>query len=356
MIGYYAHQHGSGHCNFAEIFSEVFRDEMVVFTSQTFEFSKNSKIFKLADENPDGSAFTGNQIEPPSYLHYSPVGQQSIKVRSLQLLKHIVELDIHFLIVDVSAEISALCRAASVPYAYVRLPGERNDSAHLEAYKGAVFLLAYFPRNFEMDSTPDWVKKKTIYLGFLSKKNHGCGTRELSHRIQQITVISGNGGNKNLQHFIPKLLERFEEAKIKLLGNYENQYSNSRLHYFGFIRQPEKEILGSDLIVANCGLNTVSELTQIPIPYIAIPEDRPFDEQKTIAKLLYRNKLAIDYETILNLSDQEILNYTKMIEHNQGKENLLRFKQLLFENNRALPRIPEFFEKQAQTKNYEFQG
>ncbi len=349
MIGYYAHQHGSGHCNYAEIFSKIFIEEMVIFTSYEYDFSGKSKLIKLADENPDGSYFKQNQIAPPGYLHYSPVGQKSIKKRSLQLLQNIVEMKIDLLIVDVSAEIAALARASSIPYAYVRLPGERNDSAHLEAFKGAVFTLAYFPESFEISTTPEWLRKKTIYLGFLSRKISGMNDEKPETKIKKITVLSGKGGNENLQNAIPLLLEKFTYARIILLGEYEEIRDNDRLEYKGFINDPEKEIQNSDLVVANCGLNTVSELSQLQIPYVAIPESRPFEEQEIMAEILYSKRLALALNELPFITDEEIFNFNKNIIENETDKNLNLFKQLIKDEREAYPRYSGIIQKDKTT-------
>lgn len=355
MIGYYAHQHGSGHCNYAEIFSGIFKKEMAIFTSYKYDFSGKSKLIKLADENPDGSVFHQNQVSPPGYLHYSPVGQNSIRKRSLQLLQCIVAMEIDLLIVDVSAEIAALSRASSIPYAYVRLPGERNDLAHLEAFKGAVFTLAYFPESFEIPSTPQWLRKKTIYLGFLSRKIFSTNIEKAKTKIDKITVLSGKGGNENLQNSIPFLLDRFTEAQIALLGEYNETLENDRLDYNGFINDPETEIHNSDLVVANCGLNTVSELLQLQIPYVAIPEHRPFEEQEAMAEMLHRKGLALKLDQLSWLTDQEILNCKRIPVENETDKNLKLFKQLVKDERQAYPGIPELFRKKKEKSIYELQ-
>lgn len=355
MLGYYAHQHGSGHCNYAETFSGIFQKEMAIFTSYEYNFSGTSKCIKLADENPDGSSFQQNQIEPPRYLHYSPVGQNSIKERSLQLLQNLVEMNIGLLIVDVSVEIAALSRAASMPYAYVRLPGQRNDLAHIEAFKGAVFTLAYFPESFEMASTPDWLRQKTVYLGFISNKSLERHKKQTKTQIEKITVLSGNGGNEKLHNSIPLLLERFADARITLLGRYPKKYNDKRLNYKGFIGDTQSEINNSDLVVANCGLNTVSELTQFPIPYVAIPEHRPFSEQITMAELLYSKAMALKPEQLSVLTDQDVIHFKGKCLENETEKHLRLFRQLIKDSSEAYPRIPEIFKEKMKSSIYELQ-
>ena len=105
MIGYYAHQHGSGHLNFARLFAKVFGDEICTFSSLKKPEALKGQFVQLADENPDGTASEENQIAEPDYLHYSPVGQRSIQLRSAQILKEVVERNIKLMIVDHSFDV-----------------------------------------------------------------------------------------------------------------------------------------------------------------------------------------------------------------------------------------------------------
>ena len=112
MIGYYAHQHGSGHLNFARLFAKVFENEICTFSSLKKPEALKGQFVRLADENPDGTASFTNQIAEPDYLHYSPVGQRSIQLRSAQILQEVVERNIQFMVVDVSVDekfINTLC-------------------------------------------------------------------------------------------------------------------------------------------------------------------------------------------------------------------------------------------------------
>jgi hypothetical protein len=350
MLAYYAHQHGSGHSKFADLFAEIFKENQIILTSYDHNFSGNSKVIMLPNENPDGTACETNQVAPPDYLHYSPVGQRSIQQRSLLLLRSLLENDTKLLIVDVSVEVAALARAASIPYAYVRLPGIRNDQGHLQAFKAATFLLAYFPESFEDDSVPDWVKNKTVYFDFLKGKKLSYSPDKDVDKIERMVVISGKGGNENLHKFLPVLLERFPYAQIKVLGEFKEQHSSPKLEYAGFVDQPEVEINKAQVVVANCGLNTVSELTGIPIPFIAIPEDRPFEEQKFMQRALVKLQLAVDPEKLFELNDKEILNYNNTYNSN-GLENLKSFKVLMEKNQFALPTLPNLFRKEQNHTN-----
>ena len=352
MIGYYAHQHGSGHCRYGELLANYFQDDITVLTSYDYQFPELAHYIKLEDENPDGSTYQQNQVEPPHYLHYSPVGQNSIQKRSLQLLQTIIDRNIKLLIVDVSAEIAALARSSSIPYAYIKLPGDRGDKGHLAAFQGAVFVIAYYPENFEDPGTPEWLRNKTIYLGFQSKNTFSPDFKQ-AEKIENITVISGKGGNENLRKSLPDIVRRFKNANFNVFGDFEGQTEFPNVQYKGFVEDIKSYLSDSDLIIANCGMNTVSEILLLKKPFMAIPEKRPFEEQTSMALNLVQNGLALDIEMIKQIPDSEILNFPKSTIKDSSMD-LETFKILLMQNLKALPTIPQKFREFKRSKTYEY--
>lgn len=310
MLSYYAHHHGSGHCNYAQIFSKAFDYESVIFTSSNFQFNPNVKIEKLASEDPDGTGTDQKFIPPPAYLHYSPVGQKTIQHRSAQILNRIIREEVKLLIIDVSAEIAALARSASIPYSYVRLPGERNDPGHLQAFQGAVFLLAYFPEAFESPNTPTWVKEKTIYLGFFNRfsKIEYLKFKSQNNYIKNVVVLSGKGGNEELLKALSRLQKRFHYSEINVYGAEDLRLQQGNLRFKKPTINLLKTLERADLIVANCGLNLTSEILETGKPFLSIPETRPFNEQEYMHAFLMRNKLALDLDYIENNDDSTIQN------------------------------------------------
>lgn len=177
-IGYYAHHHGSGHCRQADKLAALLplelQQQLTVFTSLSadayrFVTITEAQIVRLSaeDERPDNVlAGRAGQYWQPSSLHYSPVGNTNIQTRSWQILDTIRQRQIDLMIIDVSVEVAMLCRVASVPYLYVRLAGIRDDTPHVNAFTGALGLLAPYPSVLEALMTPDWVRQKRCILIF----------------------------------------------------------------------------------------------------------------------------------------------------------------------------------------------
>ncbi len=290
MIGYYAHSHGSGHCNYAQMFSRVFGDTMTVFTDRKYSFEDNVHVVRLPNEDTDGTEFDRAAFPEPRALHYAPLNLRKITERNCSLLDEIIRKDIKLLIVDVSVEIAMLARTSSVPYAYVRLHGNRSDIPHLNAYEGASFLLAYFPEEMEDRDTPKWIRKKTVYLGFLSRYMFGSeiSQRPIEFKRQGKPIllhISGFGGSLPLD--FSGLSSRYD---IYSVGPGRIRSQHSQIVSIGVVKSTKPFIEHADVILAACGSNTISEILSLGKTFVAVPENRPYEEHEVAAKNL--NRLA----------------------------------------------------------------
>lgn len=307
MIAYYAHQHGNGHSNYAQIFAKSAGFKMPVFTSSKFKFDPLVEVLYMPAEDPDGTGVNADIIPPPDYLHYSPVGQKSIQERSAFFLKEVINRSISLVIVDLSVEIAALCRSSSIPYAYVRLPGKRDDPGHLQAFQGATFLLAYYPAELDGPDVPQWIKRKTIYMGFFSKFiNSKLYRAENSHTVR---VFTGNGGNNNLIKQLSNIGNRFKGHAVEIYGmGTDSAYIDAEnLSFMGIHEDPAVIMKDAAVLVANCGLNLTSEILSLGRSFISIPEDRPYGEQNSMHQFLTASGLALDMKN--NWSFEELADY-----------------------------------------------
>ncbi len=307
MLAYYSHSQGCGHSRFAALMSEYFKGKFKVFTSCPYYFEPGVPIVKLPTEDPDGTGIPAGKMPAPEYLHYSPVNQESIKNRSLKLLTGLINSHVQLLIVDVSVEVAALARVSSIPYAYVRLPGNRNDPAHIQAFQGAVFLLAYYPEEFEPEDTPKWVREKTIYLGFQSRFQFETTVKP--SQLSNILLAIGKGGSENIQKTLDKIQQRFSTAEITAIGDFEKNIPERfpKIHFPGFVDNVQAYIEKADLVVASCGLNSIGEILASGKPFICIPEKRPFQEQHISFQNLKRRNHVLDIDEILEMNDKELL-------------------------------------------------
>ncbi len=334
-LGYYAHHHGSGHCRqidkLAALLPTEARQQLTVFTSltsdaYTFAAIDEAQVVRLPAEDEradDVLAGRAGQYWQPASLHYSPVGNSDIQQRSHKILDTIYQRHIDLMVVDVSVEVAMLCRAASVPYLYVRLPGIRDDEPHLNAFAGALALLAPYPRTLESAMTPDWLAQKTLYLDFINTQQRDAQTYQdfIKHLMQLITdkkalslmlndkdkdtptivtVIKGYGGHQAIDATLPELRQLLPYAFIISLGPIDED----KRHYVDIavdVSDVTPFIEHSDYLLMACGLNAVAQAYDYATPLVVLPDDRPHQEQEVMAEALIAQGRAFSWQQFKDL-------------------------------------------------------
>ena len=349
-IGYYAHHHGSGHCRQADKLAALLpnnaRSQLTVFTSldiNSYRFTAidEQQIVRLNAEDErldDILAGRAGEYWQPASLHYSPVGNGDIQKRSHQILDTIFQRKIDLMIIDVSVEVAMLCRAASIPYLYVRLPGIRDDAPHLGAFAGALALLTPYPKALESVQTSEWICDKTLYLDFIySQKADSCtyesfidilaklsvdnetsvskSTRlpsveaKLTDKSKAttpiITVIKGYGGHKAIDEKLPELRALLPNALIISLGPIDDD-KRCYVDISTEVDDVTPFICHSDYLMMACGLNAVAQAYHYDTPLIVVPDDRPHNEQAVMAEALVAQNKALNWQqfkTLMSVND-----------------------------------------------------
>ena len=349
-IGYYAHHHGSGHCRQADKLATLLpndaRTQLTVFTSldiDSYRFTTidEQQIVRLnaEDERPDDIlAGRAGEYWQPASLHYSPVGNSDIQKRSHQILDTIFQRKIDLMIIDVSVEVAMLCRAASIPYLYVRLPGIRDDAPHLGAFTGALALLAPYPKALESAQTSEWICDKTLYLDFIYSQKSESYTYESfidiltklsvdqensdlkstnlpsikaqlidksEATIPIITVIKGYGGHKAIDEKLPELRSLLPNALIVSLGPIDDD-KRCYVDISAEVDDVTPFICHSDYLMMACGLNAVAQAYHYDTPLIVVPDDRPHNEQAVMAEALVAQNKALNWQqfkTLMSVND-----------------------------------------------------
>ncbi|MHA1178786.1 hypothetical protein [Psychrobacter faecalis] len=327
-LGYYAHHHGSGHCRqidkLAALLPAEARQQLTVFTSvtsdtYTFAAIDEGRIVRLPAEDEradDVLAGRAGQYWQPASLHYSPVGNSDIQQRSHKILDTIHQRHIDLMVVDVSVEVAMLCRAASVPYLYVRLPGIRDDEPHLNAFAGAVALFAPYPRTLESAMTPDWLAKKTLYLDFINiEQRNAQNYQDFIKNLMQlttdeealssmlegkntptiVTVIKGYGGHQAIDAKLPELRQLLPHAFIISLGPIDDD----KRHYVDIaadVNDVTPFIEHSNYLLMACGLNAVAQAYDYATALVVLPDDRPHQEQEVMAEALIAQGRALSWQ------------------------------------------------------------
>ncbi|WP_296403752.1 hypothetical protein [Psychrobacter sp.] len=323
-IGYYAHHHGSGHCRQADKLAALLsvddRSHITVFTSisaeaYTFNSIPESQVVRIAAEDElDTDTLKGRAGEywQPNSLHYSPVGNSNIQKRAHQLLDNIHKLNIELMIIDVSVEVAILCRAASIPYLYVRLPGIRDDIPHVNAFAGSLAMIAPYPKSLDASVTPEWLPSKTLYLDFVNTSQLGIlsypefisslvsfsNNNHLYIELDErpiVTVIKGYGGHEDIDNKLPKLRELLPHTLIISLGPIHHN-KRAYVDIAAEVNDVMPFIEHSDCLLMACGLNAISQVYSTDTPLVVLPDYRPHNEQHFTAQALINEGRAVDWD------------------------------------------------------------
>ena len=276
-IGYYVHHHGAGHLARARAIAGAAAGRIVLLGTGIGPLGVD-----LADDQLEASMFDGadGSANRPDALHYAPLDHDGIRSRIATIARWIEAHEPSLLVVDVSVEIAMLARLASVPLVYVRLNGDRTDTPHLEAFRSAAGLLAPFHENLEASSTSSWVREKTRYLPGITSKP----SARPEHRQSTILLVVGRGGRPGDGEAIAQAAARCQGWHWRVMGPCSTPRRRPwNLDLLGWIQYPEQEIADATLVVGAAGDGLVGSILAADRPFICLPEDRPFDEQRATA-------------------------------------------------------------------------
>lgn len=285
-VGYYVHHHGAGHEARARAIAEAIAWPVVLFGTGIGDAG-----IDLCDDRPRSGRSDGQDgaRDRPDALHYAPLDHDGVRSRVARLSQWFAIAHPALMVVDVSVEVAMLARLASVPTIYVRLNGYRNDAAHLEAFRGALALLAPFHRDFELPSTPAWVREKTHYFPGITRPA-ASGKAD----PQRILVVIGRGGPPGDGAQLADAARACPQMRWRVIGPVALSGDiPPNLDLAGWVDDTAHEIAQAALVIGAAGDGLVNAVLAANRPFICIPEKRPFKEQWATAKALERLGAAI---------------------------------------------------------------
>ena len=311
-IGFYVHYHGLGHKHRTEAILRHLKVSATVITSQIadlhWEGESLQEVRSIECDIDEVSEDGLNHAGDVEALHYAPLWCNNITKRVAAYTQWLSQSRPDVMVIDVSAEISMLTRLASIPQIVIRQHGDRRDPAHNAAYSAAHSLLAPFPESMEDDLTPEWVKKKTVYLNGFCRQSHNSQQSmpptsdslntsfdNKSSKLR-IAIMFGRGGTADRHQQIRDAANELPEYEWLVIGKADNDDANktpANLNFLGWVDHPEPLIQSADIVVTSAGHNSVMELGRAECKFIAIAEERPFEEQVRKADILKREGLAV---------------------------------------------------------------
>ena len=282
-IGYYVHHHGAGHRMRASAIADHADGRITLIGTNIAGRSGAHRYVDLPDDRL-ACGFDGRDdaADRPAALHYAPLDHDGIRRRVAAITHWIAEQQPALMIVDVSCEIAMLARLASVPTVYVRLGGRRDDAPHHDAFRAAIAIVAPFAEALDDPATPDWVRRKTVYAPGLVDR---VGTTSIEPR--SVLVVSGRGGSAIDGTVWARAARATPDRMWRIIGDCPPVVdAPANLEQSGWVDDAAAWIARAAIVIGSAGDGVVGAVLAARRPFICLPEDRPFAEQRSKAERL----------------------------------------------------------------------
>ena len=262
--------------------------------------------------------------------HYAPYYSDAYRERAVAIANWVEQTKPTAVVVDVSSEITQYLRLLGVPVIGVRQHGDRSDFPHLCGYDAAYKLFVPYPEMLEFTGVPSWIRDKTIYSPGFSRycsrqetKSVARQKLDLSSYQKVVLVINGRGGGKHSLAKIAAAATVTPQWRWLIVGEVDRDCIDlpENISVRGWVEDTYLYLKAADVAIASGGHNTVMEIGTARVPFLCIPEPRPFDEQLIKAKILEKLGLCSLEKTFPDASLIEfILNELKSTDVSKWSE------------------------------------
>ncbi|WP_455905506.1 glycosyltransferase [Microbacterium sp.] len=291
MIGWYVHHHGWGHMTRMQAIRPHLGDEVTVFSSlpEPGSLPPETVWVQLPSDSdavvgPDGVSREAHElgdVTAGGTLHWAPLGHPGHQARLAAIAEWVAIHPTSAFVVDVSVEVTILARLLGVPTISVAQPGDRTDAPHRLGYDLADRILApwapgtipakalvgredrvrsvgaisRYDGRARTDADADDDVRRVLFLGLALDPVRLAQTRELLSADGWVVETAGAGTDDRVDDVWP-LLSR------------------------------------ATVVVSAAGQNSIADLAAADARAVVIAQERPFDEQKEMARVLAAHGLA----------------------------------------------------------------
>lgn len=282
-IGYYVHHHGDGHRQRALAIAAHAGGRIVLLGTGLSGRTGDVRAVDLPDDRLAGGGFDGcDGVARPASLHYAPIDHDGVRRRVAAIAGWIADERPALIVADVSVEVAMLARLASVPTVMVRLAGRRDDLPHLEAFRGARALLAPFPAALDDDRSDPAIRACTTFFPGLTAR-----PPEVTPEPDLVVAVIGRGGSRMDGEAWAAAARATPDRRWRILGPCAVPAAPPpNLAFAGWVDDPAGHIARAGIVVGGAGDGVVGAVIAARRPFVCLPEDRPFDEQRSKARRL----------------------------------------------------------------------
>lgn len=305
MIGWYVHDHGSGHRRRLEAVAAHLDEPVTGMGSGT----PAAGVEWLALPPDAGAVDRPHDPTAGGGLHWAPLGEPGMLGRADLVSSWVRESGCRLLVVDVSVEMLLLGRLLGLPTVAVLQPGRRDDRAHALGYDSASALLAPWPEAASGRSRTRWSARTGFTGGFSrfdgrarERADVGCGPGRC------VALVLGRGGHDVTAPDVRGAAAATAAAAARSTGTPDpdrvwhwhvagtlvggRAVDRADVVEHGRLDDVWPLLCRADVVVGPSGGGLVADVAAAGTPFLALPQERPFDEQVELSRLLRRVDVA----------------------------------------------------------------
>lgn len=279
MIGYYVHHHGRGHVERAAAVARAMTGPVVAITSlpRPDDIAPFADWVQLARDDVDDAAWAHTA---GGMLHWAPLDSGGYRARMHRLASWLANAAPDLVVVDVSVEVSVLCRSLGVPVMVMAGAGQRADAPHQLAYGLASRIVVPWPAEIHRPAHLAAFADRTDYVGAFSRFDGREVVRPQG--TGRVLVLWGRGGSEVGAAEVAAAREACEGW----------DWSAPGLDGTPWCADVWAALSEADIVVTHAGMNALAEVAAARRPAVVVPQPRPFDEQVATAEALGRHGLC----------------------------------------------------------------
>ena len=285
-VGLYVHHVGSGHRHRACALADALVARGVAVTGlssapRPAAWPDPSGAWVRLEPDDEPAPDLDADVTAHGRLHWAPLRHPGQARRTAQLSAWLAATRPGLLVSDVSQEVTLLARLHGVPVVSVLLPGRRDDAAHALGLGVSEEVVGFWPPSAAGMTLglPRDVAERVRALGGQSRfspavpstTRTGC-----TGRSRHLVVLAGSGGGA--EHVLGAA-----EAALRGLDGWTCQVLGGP---GGWVEDPFALLRAAAVVLTHAGQNAVAEVAAARVPAVVLPQERPFDEQRTTARVL----------------------------------------------------------------------
>ena len=289
MIGYYAHHRGAGHVHRAVTLAARLAEPVTILSSSPAPAGYTGEWVLLPLDHGERDSDPLADATANGALHWAPLHSAGLSNRMSTVSAWIAAAAPSAFVVDVSVEIALLARLHGVPVVTMAQPGDRSDAPHTLGYRASSAIIAAWPSSVDPLVVEADVAPRVERVGSISRIQ--TSDTPTVRSANTIAVLGGFGdrGASRLAALVADARAALPDTRwTTLRGVGEHDVAQA--------------LRTSTVVMAHCGQNALAEIAASRIPAILVAEDRPHDEQRSMARALAGSGAPV---TVLDRAPQD---------------------------------------------------